>query len=97
MTNPGHLPSPGRFGCPTLAKLGWVFTLILLLLPTTRAQDDQSTFTLKVESNIVLTNIVVRDKKTGAIVRGLTRNDFTIQENGKPQRIESPAPQAASP
>jgi VWFA-related protein len=89
MTNPGHLPSPGRFGCPTLAKLGWVFTLILLLLPITRAQDDQSTFTLKVESNIVLTNIVVRDKKTGAIVRGLTRNDFTIQENGKPQRIES--------
>ena len=67
-----------------------VFIIGLLIVPiTTRAQDDQSTFTLKVESNIVLTNIVVRDKKTGAIVRGLTRNDFTIQENGKPQRIES--------
>ena len=89
MTNPGHLPSPGRFGCPTLAKLGWVFTLILLLLPTTQAQDDQSNFTLKVESNIVLTNIVVRDRKTGAIVRGLTQKDFTIQENGRNQRIES--------
>lgn len=47
------------------------------------------TFTLKVQSNIVLTNVVVRDKKTGAVVKGLTTKDFTVLENGKPQKIES--------
>ncbi len=46
-------------------------------------------FTLKVQSDIVLTNVVVRDKKTGAVVKGLTASDFTIFENGKPQRIAS--------
>jgi VWFA-related protein len=49
----------------------------------------ESQFTVKVNSNLVLTNVVVRDKKTGAVVRGLTAKDFTVQENGKPQRISS--------
>ena len=77
-------------------KLPMIFALLsaALTLPTVgRAQDPSADngqgFTLKVNSNIVLTNIVVRDKKTGAIVRGLTKNDFTIQENGKTQQIES--------
>ena len=50
--------------------------------------DSQSTYTLKVDSDLVLTNIVVRDKKTGEVVRGLTANDFTVQENNK-ARIEA--------
>jgi VWFA-related protein len=49
----------------------------------------QSQFTLKVNSDLVLTNVVVRDKKTGEVVRGLTAKDFTLLENGKPQRIAS--------
>src|SRR5580704_14746045 len=51
--------------------------------------QSQSSFTLKVNSDLVLTNIVVRDKKTGEVVRGLTAKDFTILENGKPQQISS--------
>src|SRR5580698_9584914 len=51
--------------------------------------DGQTTYTLKVDSDLVLTNIVVRDKKTGEVVRGLTANDFTVQENNKPQKIVS--------
>ena len=51
--------------------------------------DGQTTFTLKVDSDLVLTNIVVRDKKTGEVVRGLTANDFQVQENGKSQKIVS--------
>ena len=47
------------------------------------------TYTLKVQSDIVLTNVVVRDKKTGEVVKGLKASDFTILENGKPQKIES--------
>ena len=46
-------------------------------------------FTLKVESNIVLTNVVVRDKKTGEVVKGLKASDFIILENNKPQKVAS--------
>jgi VWFA-related protein len=53
-------------------------------------QPDQSGgFTLKVQTDIVLTNVVVRDKKTGEVVKGLKASDFTILENGKPQTIAS--------
>ena len=44
---------------------------------------------LKVNSDLVLTNVVVRDRKTGEVVPGLTAKDFTILENGKPQQISS--------
>lgn len=46
-------------------------------------------YKLTVNANIVLTNVVVRDRKTGAVVKGLKGSDFTILENGKPQRIAS--------
>jgi VWFA-related protein len=45
--------------------------------------------TLHIQSDLVLTNIVVRDRKTGEPVKGLTRDDFTILEDGKPQKIVS--------
>jgi VWFA-related protein len=50
--------------------------------------DQQSSYTVKVNSDLVLTNVLVRDK-TGAVVRGLTAEDFAIEENGKPQQIAS--------
>src|SRR5271154_5357605 len=50
---------------------------------------SRSSFSLKINSDIVLTNVVVRDKKTGEVVRGLTAKDFTILENGKPQQLSS--------
>ncbi len=83
-------------GCGRLNVSGLAISLVatILILPFMLRAQDQSAdngqgFTLKVNSNIVLTNIVVRDKKTGAIIRGLTKNDFSIQENGKNQQIES--------
>lgn len=54
---------------------------------TTEQQPARSGFTLKVQSDLVLTDVVVRDRKTGQPVKGLTRDDFSIFENGKPQRI----------
>jgi VWFA-related protein len=57
--------------------------------PQTQPADNSSTFTLKVNSDLVLTNIVVRDKKTGEVVKGLTEKDFTVTEDGKPQHIAS--------
>ena len=64
---------------------GWLLTMLLPVL----AQDAAPVTTIKVQSNIVLTNVVVRDKKTGAVVKGLKASDFTILENGKPQKIAS--------
>ncbi len=49
----------------------------------------QSNYRISVSTNIVLTNVVVRDKKTGAVVKGLKGSDFTILENGKPQKLAS--------
>src|SRR6201987_5291234 len=52
-------------------------------------QAGDGTFTMKVQTDIVLTNVVVRDKKTGEVVKGLKASDFTVLENGKPQKISS--------
>jgi VWFA-related protein len=61
--------------------------------PAAPTQDQQppatNPFTLKVNSDLVLTNVVVRDKKTGALVKGLTEKDFSVTEEGKPQHIVS--------
>lgn len=70
-------------------------TLACVLVPVyapvyaQNAPSAQGGFTLTVNANIVLTNVVVRDKKTGAVVKGLKASDFTILENNKPQRIAS--------
>jgi len=45
--------------------------------------------TLKVQAETVLTNVIVRDKKTGAVIKGLKESDFTISEDKKPQHIIS--------
>lgn len=69
-----------------------VLCIVVLTIPAhaQNQQDQQSgSFTLKVNSDLVLTNVVVRDKKTGQVVKGLTQKDFTITENGKSQQIVS--------
>ncbi len=53
------------------------------------SNTPQGGFTLKVNSDLVLTNVVVRDAKTGELVRGLTRSDFSIYENGKEQKVDT--------
>ncbi|MEO6910364.1 MAG: VWA domain-containing protein, partial [Edaphobacter sp.] len=76
---------------PALAAVLAAFLMGAIAGTTMVAQQQNSagTFTLKVQSDIVLTNMVVRDKKTGAVVKGLKESDFTILENGKPQKIVS--------
>src|SRR5580765_8513470 len=52
------------------------------------AKSGQGLYRLRVESELVLVNVVVRDKQ-GKPVTGLTRDDFTLLEDGKPQRVSS--------
>jgi VWFA-related protein len=52
-------------------------------------QTSAGSFTMKMQSEIVLTNVVVRNKKTGEVVKDLKASDFSIYENGKQQQIAS--------
>ena len=54
---------------------------------TSAAQPENYVF--KADAELVLTNVVVRDAKTGEFVEGLKQSDFTVYENGKPQQISS--------
>jgi VWFA-related protein len=74
----------------------WGLALLLAVpLPAQQSQNSgqnssQDTgYVLRAESDLVLTNVVVRDAKTGAVVEGLKRSDFTVLEDGKPQQIAS--------
>jgi VWFA-related protein len=50
-------------------------------------QTQQDNYVFKANAELVLTNVVVRDAKTGEFVRGLKQSDFTVLENGKSQQI----------
>jgi len=57
---------------------------------TAGAQSPASnarTQTLVANVNRVLTNVVVRNKKTGELIKGLKETDFTITEDKKPQHV----------
>ncbi|HKR21223.1 MAG TPA: VWA domain-containing protein [Pyrinomonadaceae bacterium] len=58
--------------------------LVLLLAPICFAQDDD---VVRVKSNLVNIDVLVKDKK-GKYVPDLKSEDFTISENGVPQKIE---------
>ncbi len=75
-------------GPPIAAALCFATLTLRGQQSATQAQD-QSGYRISVNTNIVLTNVVVRDKKTGAVVKGLKESDFTILENGKPQKLAS--------
>lgn len=54
------------------------------VLPSLRAQDTATT--IAVDVKVVTLPVTVRDKH-GKIVRDLTKDDFTLQEDGRPQTI----------
>ena len=53
------------------------------------SSTPQGGFVLKMNGELVLTNVVARDAKTGEVVQGLKQSDFSIYENGKQQHIET--------
>ena len=72
-----------------LAVVTFAATLVSLLsAQTTSQQSAQTGFTFKVQSDVVLVNVVARDKQ-GNPVQDLKREDFTLLEDGKPQHIDS--------
>ena len=69
-----------------------LITVLVMQWPLNAQQPapaQENGFVLRTESDLVLTNVVVRDSRTGAPVTGLERSDFTILEDGKAQQISS--------
>lgn len=84
-----------------MARFGKLCASVSLsfLFAASHAQTDQQQPapppTLRVTSNLVFLDVTVLDKKGQPVVSGLTKDDFTITEDGKPQNIFSfEAPEA---
>jgi VWFA-related protein len=87
---------------PGAALLAYAFLLEMAVPPTLRSQNApppppeaaqqrpptprRSGFRFKVNTNLVLVNVVVRDKQ-GNLVRGMKQDEFQLFEDGKPQTI----------
>ena len=56
-------------------------------VPAVAQQNVGGVTTIVANVNRVLTNVVVRDKKTGALIKDLKPSDFQILEDKKPQKI----------
>lgn len=70
----------------------WAALLPMLFLPGAYGQLQGSSLpapTFRVSSNLVFLDVTVLDKKGQPVVSGLTKDDFTITEDKKPQRIFS--------
>jgi VWFA-related protein len=68
--------------------------------PEVRARESAPPFQIRVETNLVMVKVVVRDAK-GRPVTGLRKEDFRLSDGGKPQEItgftvETAAPQAVA-
>jgi VWFA-related protein len=72
-----------RWANKTLALL---LQLALVCSPAASQQQDEYTF--RVQAELVLVNVTVKDKN-GNFVRGLQPQDFTILEDNKPQKVIS--------
>jgi VWFA-related protein len=58
-----------------------------LVVPNQDQDQDESTETLKINVNVVQLFFNVKDKK-GALIPSLTKDDFEILEDGKPQTVK---------
>ena len=75
-----------------LRRLGAFAALVVLVAMPSRAAawtvHRTAPAAFKASTELVLVNVVVRDR-TGAVVRGLTKDDFTVTEDEKAQVIQT--------
>ena len=69
------------------SNAGLLFLLLLLYVPPTRAQQNTPTF--QSTTTLVFLDVTVIDKKGHIVTSGLTKDDFSITEDKRPQRIFS--------
>jgi VWFA-related protein len=66
---------------------GMAISPVGISVPAAAQRNAGGITTLVTNVNRVLTNVVVRDKKTGAVIKDLKASDFRILEDKRPQRI----------
>ena len=69
------------------SRMGVLLSALVPWFSSLPAQD-QAEYTFRVQSDLVLINVTVRDK-SGNFVRNLRAEDFTILEDNKPQKVTS--------
>lgn len=75
-----------RIGFFTAASL--FASALLVASPTMgRAQDAPDAGTVQINSRLVYLDIVARDR-SGQVIRGLTQQDFKIEEDGRQQKVD---------
>jgi len=77
------IPNQNKPANRTLATL-----LAMILLCSSLPAQQQADLTFRVESELVLVNVTLKDKN-GNFVRNLKPEDFTIIEDNKPQKVVS--------
>ncbi|GAC1418274.1 MAG: hypothetical protein NVSMB62_09870 [Acidobacteriaceae bacterium] len=60
-----------------------------IAVPAHGQQPNNTPYVIRTDVQRVLTNVIVRDKKTGALIKTLKPQDFAITEDKKPQTITS--------
>ncbi len=90
-----------RIGFLGTASLVANVVLLLATVSEGRAQEVPDAGTVQVNSRLVYVDIVARDR-SGQVIRGLTQQDFKIEEDGRQQKVDffaahsfDPADQAA--
>jgi VWFA-related protein len=78
-------------------RVGAGFAALALILAGARSEPGaaqvsnapQGGFVFKMNAELVLTNVVARDTRTGELVSGLKQSDFSVFENGKQQHVST--------
>jgi len=71
-----------------LRRIMAALCIVVLACGSLPSQQASTGYTFRSQSELVLVNVVVRDKD-GAIVRDLKRDDFTVLEDNKAQQVLS--------
>ena len=82
---PALLGTVAALACATLA--GSIHARIAAQTPQPPPSGTPPPVTFKTETSYVDVDAVVTDRQ-GNVVRGLTKDDFELLEDGKPQRID---------
>ena len=77
-----------KFGSNSVGRTAMALVLAVAMLPWPALAQENSGYQVKKNVEIVLVNVVVRDKQ-GNIIRGLKKDDFTVTEDGKTQTLSS--------
>ena len=68
------------------SQISTLLTIVMLLPVSAQQPAAQAPVTFKANSNLVIVNVSAKDKG-GLAVERLKAEDFTVLEDGKPQKV----------